>query len=111
MRLPTKRALVGFIDALLLLALFGIAPFAWILRDGLGPDSVHSSGLDALRKAFLTFHAGPTILLLGGLHLLVSHAIRKQAQKGGRGSSVFLVLGTLLLLTAISVVFISLIFD
>ena len=111
MRLPTNRALVGLIDALLLLALVGIAPFAWILRDGLGPDSVASSGLQALRKAFLTLHAGPTILLLGSLHLLLSHTIRKQAHRGGRGSSAFLVLGALLLLTAISVVFTSLIFD
>ena len=37
-------------------------PFAWILRDGLGPESVESGGWEALRRAFWTFSWGPILL-------------------------------------------------
>ena len=41
-----------------------IVPFAWILRDGLGPESTDSSGRHALGRWFMTFYAGPILILL-----------------------------------------------
>ena len=34
--------------------------YAWILRDGLGPDATTSTGLAAFSRLFWTFHWGPT---------------------------------------------------
>jgi len=42
-----------------------LAPFAWILRDGLGPDSVETHGLEAVVRALTTFYWGPIFLALG----------------------------------------------
>ena len=39
-------------------------PMAWILRDGLGPDSVESHGWEAARRFFWTFYWGPVFALL-----------------------------------------------
>ncbi|MFT5731890.1 MAG: hypothetical protein ACJA2W_001207 [Planctomycetota bacterium] len=39
-------------------------PFAWIMRDGLGPDSVESEGWNALTRCFWTFYWGPVFILL-----------------------------------------------
>lgn len=50
--------------------LIGVAPFAWILRDGLGPDSVASSGWAALVRWFWTFWVGP--VLIGLLAVVVA---------------------------------------
>lgn len=41
-----------------------LGPFAWILRDGLGPDSVETHGLEAVVRALTTFHWGPILLAL-----------------------------------------------
>lgn len=57
---------------------FMLAPFAWLLRDGLGPDSVNSTGLMAVRKMFWCFYWGPvtavitltTVLLAVGKRLV-----------------------------------------
>lgn len=59
------------IDTLLILAVFGILPFAWILRDGLGPDSTTTTGLAALIRTFMTFYIGPIILLLVAFDLFI----------------------------------------
>lgn len=48
----------NLVDGLLLAALFILAPFAWILRDGLGPDSVPSTGWAAFGRWFSTFGTG-----------------------------------------------------
>ena len=61
-----------------------VAPLAWILRDGLGPDSTESSGLAALGRMFWTFYWGPAILVtstvLGG-SLLLRQRLSRTAQK------------------------------
>ena len=79
------RALSPLIDALLLMAIFCLTPFAWLLRDGLGPDSIQTSGFPAAKAAFMTFYAGPAILLLVGLRFLMRH-LTKSAE-GGESSS------------------------
>ena len=73
------RPFSALVDALLLMAIFCCAPFAWILRDGLGPDSISTSGFPAIKAAFMTFYAGPAILLLAGFHFLLHH-ITKSAE-------------------------------
>jgi hypothetical protein len=50
-------------------AILGL-PMAWILRDGLGPDSAGSSGWDAVGRWLATFHIGPVLLVLLGLWAL-----------------------------------------
>ena len=58
----------SLLDVLLICSLLFFLPFAWILRDGLGPESTTSSGLDAIWRCFMTFWVGPVAigLALGG---------------------------------------------
>ena len=44
-----------------------VAPVAWGLRDGLGPDSTTTYGLAALRRFLMTFYWGPVALVLFAL--------------------------------------------
>lgn len=37
--------------------------FAWIMRDGLGPEAVDSDGFEALSRWFWCFYSGPALLL------------------------------------------------
>ncbi len=62
--LVSLEILIGF-------AVVGVLPFAWLLRDGLGPDSVSTTGLAAVSKAFMSFYIGPVILLLVLLDLAI----------------------------------------
>lgn len=48
-----------------------MAPLAWILRDGLGPDAVASHGLEALTRALACFYWGPVALALFFARLFV----------------------------------------
>ena len=66
-----RPVLLILIDALLLVAVLFVAPFAWILRDGLGPDAVATHGVNAVAKAFTTFGVGPAILLLSIIRVLL----------------------------------------
>ena len=47
--------------AIVFLVLF-MGPFAWLLRDGLGPDSTTSSGWSAIVRMFWCFYWGPITL-------------------------------------------------
>ncbi len=51
-------------------AAFGF--FAWVLRDGLGPDSTESRDFEAITRMFWTFWWGPVGVVLLGLWLLVA---------------------------------------
>lgn len=62
--LVTLEILIGF-------SVICVLPFAWILRDGLGPDSVATTGLAAVSKALMHFYIGPVILLLISLDLAI----------------------------------------
>ena len=75
MRQPLKI----LVDTVALLTILSLVPFAWILRDGLGPDSTTSSGMEALGRCFMTFYAGPISLALLGLALAVRYLGRGQA--------------------------------
>ena len=56
--------------------LFGL-PFAWILKDGLGPDMVGSNGFESIRRWLMTFYIGPVLV---GLAMLTAacHAAGKR---------------------------------
>ena len=59
------------VDGLLLFAVVIGLPFAWIIRDGLGPDSISTSGIAAIDRTLSTFFIGPIILLLTSAALIL----------------------------------------
>ena len=111
---PDKSLLPGLlvlVDALLLLAVLCVAPLAWILRDGLGPESVQSTDFSAIGKAFMTFYTGPTILLLAAFHLLLGASIRnKQPDKQEQGAA-SRVAAVIILFSALTVLLVGLLMD
>ncbi|MFT4514922.1 MAG: hypothetical protein ACI89X_003564 [Planctomycetota bacterium] len=63
------------IIALTVWGLCGI--IAWVVRDGLGPDTVESHGREALARFFWTFYWGPVaIVLVAAAVLWARHARR-----------------------------------
>jgi len=79
-----------------------MAPFAWILRDGLGSDSVESHGWEALWRAFNFMGWGPVLLaLLTANWLCRSRAPRPEA--GWR--NLWVVIGSILVLASAGAVF------
>ena len=67
--------------AIVFLAIIG--PFAWILRDGLGPDSITSDGWPAVTRTFWCFYWGPTTLFAVLMFGLGFAARRKLARSAG----------------------------
>ena len=57
----------SIIDGVLFFVIIALVPFAWILRDGLGPESITSTGINAITRIFFTFYSG---YILIGLILL-----------------------------------------
>jgi hypothetical protein len=69
---------------LLLILIAPGVPFAWILRDGLGPDAVESAGFHAVSRTFWTFYVGPLIVLsLITWLVLFSTAKRREERAAG----------------------------
>ena len=54
----------------------GLGPLCWILRDGLGPRSVDSHGVNAVVRFLFTFYWGPVLAALAMLCLLCHRLIR-----------------------------------
>jgi hypothetical protein len=67
------------VNGLLVFAVTVLVPFAWILRDGMGPDSVTSSGIEAISRCFMTFYSGPILIGLTAL-AIVCHCAGKKKQ-------------------------------
>ena len=70
-----KSSMAKFTEAMLnglLVSVFCFLPIAWIIRDGLGPDSIESTGYEAILKCFKTFYVGPILILLGVLKLILN---------------------------------------
>ena len=76
MKWNLQKILLVMVESFLLVAIIGVLPLAWILRDGLGPDSVSSTGLSALSRTFMTFYVGPAIMLLASFSLLLRSRLR-----------------------------------
>ncbi len=64
---PSSRLRRGFaigIALFSLLLLFALGSWAWLLRDGLGPDSIESSGTEAFLRFFSYFWPGALLCLV-----------------------------------------------
>ena len=59
------------VQVLLVFIVMFVGPFAWLLRDGLGPDSIPSSGLNAFVRMFWFFYWGPCSITLASLLVLI----------------------------------------
>jgi hypothetical protein len=68
-----SRAVRSIVDGLLLVWV-SLGPLCWILRDGLGPNSIETHGWRAVSGFLLTFWWGPICASL----VLLSFALRKQ---------------------------------
>lgn len=75
-----KRAATIVIDALLGFAVIALVPFAWIMRDGLGPSAVESSGVSALGRWFMTFWTGPIVIALAAAAIGFHRAEKKRTK-------------------------------
>jgi hypothetical protein len=63
-----KSSMAKFTETVLnglLISILCLLPIAWIIRDGLGPGSVESTGYEAILRCFKTFYIGPILILLG----------------------------------------------
>lgn len=72
------------------------APIAWIMRDGMGPDSVTSEGLAAIQRALFTFYYGPIALALLLANLLVQRRI-KDTERGSVSNAMIGIFAALIL--------------
>ena len=75
-----KRAIRVLVDALLVFAVIVLVPFAWIMRDGMGPDAVTTSGYKAISRSFTTFYSGPILIGLTALAIVCHRAGKKKAR-------------------------------
>jgi hypothetical protein len=62
-----RNVLTTLLDGILAAWVIGLGPICWILRDGLGPNSVDSGGAMAVARFLMTLWWGP---VLAGLVLL-----------------------------------------
>lgn len=81
MKQSRLASLSVFMNVLLVCVFVMGLPFAWILRDGLGPDTQASTGLYAIVRTMGTFYIGPILLGLALLSLLL-HLQQRKHNKG-----------------------------
>lgn len=91
------RALLFFVDLLLIFMILCVLPFAWILRDGLGPDSVQSTGMVMIGKVFMTFYVGPVIITLTCFDYVIRRWMGKKIVRYSRLSLPLISIGLALL--------------
>jgi TRAP-type C4-dicarboxylate transport system permease small subunit len=77
----TRTIVQAIVCAFLVFAVIALIPFAWILRDGLGPDSVTSSGMKAISRCFMTFYSGPILTGLAALAVVCQRTGIKKQEK------------------------------
>jgi hypothetical protein len=65
-----RKVFLGLCSTLLFCWVMGAGPLCWILRDGLGPKAVDSSGWQAVNRFSRTFYWGPVAFALGLLTVL-----------------------------------------
>jgi TRAP-type C4-dicarboxylate transport system permease small subunit len=75
-----RKAIQVLVDALLVLSIIALVPFAWIMRDGMGPDSVTTSGGQAISRCFMTFYSGPILIGLIAI-AAICHCTGKKKQE------------------------------
>ena len=69
-----RTCIRALVSGLLIFTVLVLLPFAWILRDGLGPDATSSEGMDAMARWFMTFYSGPVLLVLMALAWLAGRS-------------------------------------
>lgn len=74
-KLRHLNGLLVFMEIFIGFSVICVLPFVWILRDGLGPSAVSTTGLAAASKMFMSFYIGPVILFLVSLDLAVRRFI------------------------------------
>ena len=62
---------VFFVILFFLFLVLGL-PFAWLMRDGLGPDSSPSTGWEAAVRTLDTFYIGPALAVLAVLSIIAT---------------------------------------
>ena len=88
--------LLALVDLILGLLIICVLPFAWILKDGIGPDSVSTTGLDAVWKCFMSFYVGPAILLFVFFDQILRIGVPTHNPKSKRGSIILWLVATAL---------------
>ena len=89
--------LLALVDLILGLLIICVLPFAWILKDGIGPDSVATTGLEAVSKCLMSFYVGPAILLFGFLDQLLRIGVPADKPRSKRASMILWFVATTLL--------------
>jgi hypothetical protein len=89
--------LLALVDLILGLLIICILPFAWILKDGIGPDSVTTTGLEAVWKCLMSFYVGPAILLFGFLDQLLRIGVPADKPRSKKASIILWLVATTLL--------------
>ena len=74
------KKFVAFVRSLSLIVFLLMLPFAWLLRDGLGPGAHDSSGLKAVIRTLSDPCVG-----IAGIIFLISQLILLLVNSGGRG--------------------------
>ncbi|MDF1841777.1 MAG: hypothetical protein P1U77_10095 [Rubripirellula sp.] len=81
------RQLLGILTisaaALFFFVIVFVGPFAWILRDGLGPSATESTASNAIAQTFWTFYFGPAALttaLVAAVAALMRYFLAKPPQ-------------------------------
>lgn len=62
--------------------LFAVGGFAWLMRDGLGPEATTSSGTAALVRMWGTFSWGPVCLAFLAVEALGRSFERRRVERG-----------------------------
>lgn len=104
-----RNALLIFVDVTLGFLVICVLPFAWILKDGLGPDMVPTTGVTALWKFFMTFYVGPAILFFGSFDLLLRR-IGNPDGTTSRKTSIITWVAAIVAISALSLIFVQIIF-
>src|SRR5260221_1365241 len=78
-----RHFLTALGDAALVFWILAAGPLCWILRDGLGPNSVESAGSDALVRFLMTFWWAPILAILAVFRLMVLR--RRSARPASQG--------------------------
>lgn len=104
-----RSALLAVVDLLLGFLMIAVLPFAWILKDGIGPDSVPTTGFAALGRVLMTFYVGPAILILVSTHLLLKKGTSPGRPKS-RKESVITWVAVILAVSALSLILVWIIF-
>jgi len=72
-----RQVIESLVFSLLSFTVAVLIPFAWIMRDGMSPDSVTSTGLPAVERCFQTFYSGPVLIGLLALAVVVRWSGRR----------------------------------